>query len=558
MNNKDKAIHKELTLSYKKLTLSALLLVGVTNPAVSAQLNDSIQNNVSSQLSDRQHGIQTNKFNSNLLIYTTDEMSSFNVTQYLRKNAPHLEDYADIISHWSGYSSISPRILIALIEYKTGIISDASRLASSLDQPMGQLSQQTGFSKQIQSVALSLANNYYQNINSHQQLSTKNSLNPMALLPLVTLLATNDSQTIDDKTNSIAPVNSSNHQLDEFVQTYFQLLPEQQAIKHSLSHSTSETELASKLHSPPPTNFLQLPFPIGEYWWTNKNHRKGSQPNPSTYFNTALFFNNGKDLVSTSTANKKVVAAAPGKVIQHSDCAVEIVHDKGWSTVYYNLTDIKVSPGQTVDRNQPLANYSTTDQPSLCQSDTLAKYQQQFRLKQSGRYVSLNGVQLSGYTIHINQHEASSKANCNNFWLIRDETKYCAGRIYNHGIDEYDNNLPTSEPSLPPPVSGELPLNTPQSSNFFTPSLFPGFPGLPGLPDIIPMSKLACQIARAICGAIPGGGTNEPHTSYQTRSLPGLMIQEQQPQPQGAMPDIQDICPIIDTVCGIVDTLPGR
>jgi len=50
-----------------------------------------------------------------LLIYTPEEMLSFNIQDYLQENAPHLTEYAEIISHWSGYSSISPKIIIALL-----------------------------------------------------------------------------------------------------------------------------------------------------------------------------------------------------------------------------------------------------------------------------------------------------------------------------------------------------------------------------------------------------------------------------------------------------------
>ena len=96
-----------------------------------------------------------------LLIYTPQEMLSFNIEDYLQHNAPHLVEYAEIISHWCGYSSISPKIIITLIEYQTGLISNAQPDPNDIEKPLSSLSDSTGFSMQIKDVATQLADAYY-------------------------------------------------------------------------------------------------------------------------------------------------------------------------------------------------------------------------------------------------------------------------------------------------------------------------------------------------------------------------------------------------------------
>ena len=521
-------------MAFKQFTVSSLLVFSLASVTINSHAESSLS---------------AFQFNEDHLIYTTDEMLSFDVTTYLQQNAPHLTEYAEVISHWSGYSSISPRLLIALIEYNTGLISHPERLAKTQNKPMGALSKQTGFAEQVKDVAIRLATGYYQNLDKQLTAGSKQSANKGDNLnALVKLLSTTPIVTTTIGNGTITPST-----LDQFLEVYLRLFPDNNQDNKRPSID-NKTPLTTQLASVPPANYFQLPFPISEYWWMSGSHSNGTSTN---YPQTSVNFHQDDSLTTTLT-NNPVVAAAPGKVIQHSDCTIEVIHANGWSTVYTNINNIQVATGDQVKRNQQLAEYGNNpDQTSLCQLDQNTPAHQQFSMKQSGRYIHLNNVQLSGYTININPNKKSYDSNCSQFWLIRDETKHCAGRIYNHGIDQYDNSLPTdsqqptTEPTNPLPGAGKLPVTDPQTANFLTPSLFPG---LPGLPDIIPMSKLACQIARAVCNAIPGSVIS---SGFHTRPLPISAQNKQNPHAQGAMPNMQDICPIIETVCGIVDTLPG-
>lgn len=93
-------------------------------------------------------------------VYSYDEMLSFDVEAYLQTNAPHLASYAEIISHYAGYSSISPKVLIAIMEQKTGIISNPVS-AASITRPFGDLSSKIGFKEQVKDISTRLAKEFY-------------------------------------------------------------------------------------------------------------------------------------------------------------------------------------------------------------------------------------------------------------------------------------------------------------------------------------------------------------------------------------------------------------
>jgi LasA protease len=93
------------------------------------------------------------------LIYKSEEMLNFSIEIYAMTYAPHLVPYVESISHWSGYSSISPKILLALMEYQSSIISIES--SEGLSRPFNTLSDKFGFSEQTKDVSNQLAVLHY-------------------------------------------------------------------------------------------------------------------------------------------------------------------------------------------------------------------------------------------------------------------------------------------------------------------------------------------------------------------------------------------------------------
>jgi LasA protease len=98
------------------------------------------------------------------LIYTNEQMLNFNIEEYLRTYAPHLLPYAESISHWAGFSSISPKVLLALMEYQSSIISFES--SAGMSRPFATLSETVGFNEQLKDVSNQLAELHYKKSSS--------------------------------------------------------------------------------------------------------------------------------------------------------------------------------------------------------------------------------------------------------------------------------------------------------------------------------------------------------------------------------------------------------
>jgi LasA protease len=122
------------------------------------------------------------------LIYNNKQMLNFSIEDYLMTHAPHLTPYAEHISHWAGFSSISPKILIALMEYQSSIISIES--SEGIARPFGTLSEKIGFNEQLKDISNELATLHYaQNKNANPAFSV------VKLLSLKNTHQTTDSST---------------------------------------------------------------------------------------------------------------------------------------------------------------------------------------------------------------------------------------------------------------------------------------------------------------------------------------------------------------------------
>lgn len=61
-------------------------------------------------------------------VYTPAQMLNFDIRGYLSNQAPHLLSQAEAISHWSGRSTISPKVILALLEHQSqGVTKQSSR-----------------------------------------------------------------------------------------------------------------------------------------------------------------------------------------------------------------------------------------------------------------------------------------------------------------------------------------------------------------------------------------------------------------------------------------------
>jgi hypothetical protein len=74
-------------------------------------------------------------------VYTPSEMLDFDIEAYLQANAPELVEHGEVISHWAGRTSISPKIILTLIEHQSLSLSNSDS-SEKLDTALVSLSKE--------------------------------------------------------------------------------------------------------------------------------------------------------------------------------------------------------------------------------------------------------------------------------------------------------------------------------------------------------------------------------------------------------------------------------
>lgn len=350
---------------------------------------------------------------NNSLIYSYDEMLNFDIEAYLANQAPHLLPYAEVISHWSGYSSISPKVLLALIEQQSGLLTQQHASAAVLDRPFGKLSDKTGFAEQFQDVADKLATRVYAQSSHDGATEFTGTINPLP--PALTILFTVDS-TQTGRTD--AQHLQSEKDTAAFAELYYQLFRQEYL---PLKRQPEQKEIQVQA----PNGFFQFPFPLGQSWHVGGAH---TNTGGGSYPLSSLDMSMGGGWGSNQY-NVWISASAAGQFKRHSSCFAEIVHANGWSTTYYHLMNIQYSTGATVNKNSRLANPANTRGQALCNGGQSTGPHQHWSLKRNGNWYHLNGAYLSGWRITAVGY--SYDTNCNRFYLSKNGWWGCAG-YYRH------------------------------------------------------------------------------------------------------------------------------
>lgn len=97
-------------------------------------------------------------FNNLIFLYGVDA-SQFDLADFIYVNVPDLIDKEEAITHWAGYYSINPKVILTLMEMQSQLIS--SPTAEALNRPLGTLSDKQGFEEQLQDVLAQLSQRFY-------------------------------------------------------------------------------------------------------------------------------------------------------------------------------------------------------------------------------------------------------------------------------------------------------------------------------------------------------------------------------------------------------------
>ncbi|UJB18259.1 MULTISPECIES: M23 family metallopeptidase [Lysobacter] len=344
------------------------------------------------------------------LVYSYDEMFDFDIDAYLAKNAPHLSRHAESISHWAGYSGISPKVLIALMEQQSGAITRRHAAADAAKRPFGALAKAKDFNGQTREVAQALREALYENDGP----DAKGAVTVARANPLQALFERAGASQASAKLSGDG----------EFQLVYGRLFNEP---RQAQAPSARFAKAGPDVQPLSPNGLLQFPFPRGARWHVGGAHTNtGSGNYPMSSLDMSLGGGWG-----SNQSNTWVSASANGSFKRHSSCFAEIVHSGGWSTTYYHLMNIRYNTGANVGSNTAIANPANTRAQALCNGGSSTGPHEHWSLKLNGSFYHLNGAYLSGY--RITATGSSYDTNCSRFYLAKNGQNYCSGWFTNPG-----------------------------------------------------------------------------------------------------------------------------
>jgi hypothetical protein len=315
--------------------------------------------------------------------------ADFDPHAYLQARASPLLPYSDHLALWADYSSVNPQVLLAVLEINLGWVTsiDPSVTADQIRD-------------QIESTAMDLAMAFYEHLYIWGARRPQSQSAPAA--GPVILFDDGFAQLLDPATSSgsyaVARVLGSGPPAEGlqaqaaaadgtqgFDQVFGSLFPGEDP----LDASNQITALAA-----PPADLLQLPFPLGATWIASGAHswNGGSYPPP---FSSLDFFTGGA--TCSNPPNLYAVAAATGAATRPFgyQCWLELDHGGGWVTSYYHLRNLY--SGAPLTRNGKAGTIAC----ELCAGGFSTGPHVHFSLKFNGAYASLEGVKLSGWTVHV-------------------------------------------------------------------------------------------------------------------------------------------------------------
>lgn len=308
----------------------------------------------------------------------------FDIQGYLAGRGSALADYSADIELWASYSSVNPKILIALLELQHGWVSGP---APAL--PADQVRQT------IERTAMRLASAFYEHL--HVWGSRRPSFGPVPVAGPVIQFADGSAGALpaseSSATVALAAIIAAEMPADQFqIQgaggfetTYSALFP------------TDDLLAANNPINPqavPPAALFQFPFPLGATWAASGPHSWNGGSYPPPYSSLDFFVGGG---TCSSPPNAYAVAAAYGEAYwpQGYSCWLELDHANGWVTSYYHLQNLY--SGAPLGRGAKVGTIAC----ETCAGGFATGPHVHFSLKFNGAYASLEGVKLSGWTVHV-------------------------------------------------------------------------------------------------------------------------------------------------------------
>lgn len=333
-------------------------------------------------------------------------VGEFDLREFLQERGSPLTKYAAFIDLMAAYSSVNPMLLLASLEARGGHVTRLSTEMTAAD-----------VEELIETAAMELATAFYEHL---YRWGDRKPAGPESLGTPELILADGSTAVVEGEVSSgtyavmrflaqdWSSVTSLSRTVEReatsFQETFEALFPSVDL----LDSSNSITPM-----SLPVDELFQFPFPVGETWYFGGPHSWNGGDAPPPYSSMDFFFESG--LACTDDPEDFAAAAAPGQ-LRHArnwyddpyDCWLEIDHQDGWTTSYYHLRE--TVPDGVAGRNDLLGKIGC----ETCAGGFSTGPHVHFSVKYNGAYVSLEGISLSGWTIHVGSKPYTSG------WIERD------------------------------------------------------------------------------------------------------------------------------------------
>jgi LasA protease len=289
--------------------------------------------------------------------------SGFDIVRHVRVGHPALASRAEIISHWAGYYSVNPVLLVQVLDARSrqgaltgdSIRQTAHNLAEVAElwgePPSGDLATSIGRTDMLSPEAASIAVE-----------AARLEINAAGLAEPLT--------------------------------------------------AVSET-----------APLMDLPYLRPQAWQFNGVHTWTGNED-GTALSSIDFVRSWSTRWGDDTSGDRVSAAFDGLVTVYSSCFVQVQHDSGWATRYYHMDNLQVENGQRVLAGDLLGNYANNKSQALCSGGHSTSPHLHFALLKDGQYAALQNAALSGYLIHSGEYSYDSSPD--RMWLEKRAVRFHA------------------------------------------------------------------------------------------------------------------------------------
>lgn len=348
------------------------------------------------------------------------ELNEIDWDDFFAQNAPLLAEKKEVIMHWAGYASISPKLILSLIEMQSGLLSQPDE--EKLENPLPGLTNKVGFDAQVKAVTLRLSQRFYA---FEEALNRKRTALPQystpATLALQSTLGEIRLSKQERSRQGVQALRSKDH-MNRLLDAYSQVFNGESLIR-SQQQKSDEPEFSARRNAYN-TFTLRFPWPSGSVWRSGGAHSNTG----SGYPYSSLDFNNGSGGWGSNTP--WVQASHGGTVTRYSRCNIRVTHPSGYATSYYHMDNLQYNTGDRISAGDWLGRYANNYYTALCDGGQSTGPHLHWSLLRNGRFISLQDVYISGYRVDVGNRNYDS--NCWNFYFEKNGRKTCAWRNLYH------------------------------------------------------------------------------------------------------------------------------